>query len=133
MTKYVKVDWPESQKFMEYEDETYVCAESAGTLFVPEELYNDVTYKLQFPKKYENTNLGTIVCYETRAIVNGEDIYWYDLKLLKRGSKILAYKHDSKEWIITTCIANGMNLPILLEDKNWIPGLNCDIIGVKNS
>ena len=134
MTKYVKVDWPESQKFMEYEDETYVCAESSGTLFVPENLYDEVMYKLEFPKKYENTELGTIVCYETRAVVNGEDTYWYDEDLIKKGSEVLIYNHEIEnypKWIISKCIACSTGFPILFEDRNLLPGINCEIIGVK--
>ena len=135
MIKYIKVDWPESQEFMEYKEETFVCADSEGTLFVPENLYNEVMYKLQFPKKYENTNLGTIVCYETRAVVNENETFWYDLSDLKKGNKILIYNHsipseyNKPEWFITTCIACSQGFPILLEDAIAIPGLNCEIIG----
>lgn len=135
MIKYIKVDWPESQEFMEYKEETFVCADSEGTLFVPENLYNEVMYKLQFPKKYENTNLGTIVCYETRAVVNENETFWYDLSDLKKGNKILIYNHsipskyNKPEWFITTCKACSQGFPILLEDTIAIPGLNCEIIG----
>lgn len=133
--KYIKIDWPESQKFMKYEDETYVCAESSSTLFVPENLYNEVMYKLEFPKKYENTNLGTIVCYETRAIVNGEDIYWYDWsESMQKDSEVLIYNHNLEgrpEWIISKCVAYLEGLPILFEDSLLCPGLNCEIVGVK--
>ena len=135
MIKYIKVDWPESQEFMEYKEETFVCADSEGTLFVPENLYNEVMYKLQFPKKYENTNLGTIVCYETRAVVNENETFWYDLSDLKKVNKILIYNHsipseyNKPEWFITTCKACSQGFPILLEDAIVIPGLNCEIIG----
>lgn len=135
MTKYIKVDWPDSQKFQDdkgdYSSEIYIADTYPPLIFVPEDLYGEVMYKLEFPKKYENTNLGTIVCYETRAVINGEDIYWYDEDLLKRGSKVLVYKHDTKEWIITKCVACSFNMPILLEDKALFPGINCEIIGVK--
>lgn len=135
MIKYIKVDWPESQEFMEYKEETFVCADSENTLFVPENLYNEVMYKLQFPKKYENTNLGTIVCYETRAVVNENETFWYDLSDLKKGNKILIYnysipsEYNKPEWFITTCKACSQGFPILLEDAIAIPGLNCEIIG----
>ena len=135
MIKYIKVDWPESQEFMEYKEETFVCADSENILFVPENLYNEVMYKLQFPKKYENTNLGTIVCYETRAVVNENETFWYDLSDLKKGNKILIYNHsipseyNKPEWFITTCKACSQGFPILLEDTIAIPGLNCEIIG----
>ena len=138
MTKYIRVDWPESQKFEEHDrgNECLICMTYDGedsSVMVPEDLYEEVMNELQFPKKYENTNLGTIVYYETRAIVNGGDVYWYDKELLKRGSEVLVYKHDSKEWIITKVVACSLNLPILLEDKTLMPGLNCELIGVKEN
>lgn len=92
-------------------------------------------YKLQFPKKYENTNLGTVVCYETRAVVNGEDIYWYDIDgLIKRGSKVLIYNHEVEgypEWITAECKSCSTGFPILLDDNALFPGINCEIVGVK--
>lgn len=44
MEKYIRVDWPESQDWMseEYEDEVEY-GEEIGVVFVPEELYNQVT------------------------------------------------------------------------------------------
>lgn len=144
MVKYIKVGWPELQRFQQL-DEYDQCYEYIGSsesndwyIFVPEDLYNEVMYKLQFPKKYENTNLGTIVCYETRAIVNGNETFWYDLSDLKRGNKVLVYNHDipsgynEPEWIITTCKACSEGLPIILEDNVVIPGINCEIIGHYN-
>lgn len=103
--------------------------------FVPEDLYEEVMYKLQFPKRYENTNLGTIVCYETRAIVNGEDIYWYDENMIKKGSKVLIYNHDidnRPQWIVSKCIACTEGFPVVFEDAMLLPGINCEIIGVSN-
>lgn len=57
MTKYVKVDWPESQKFSEYK-ECYIAIPNdredytpIGNIYmVPEDLYN----KLTFPETYKN-------------------------------------------------------------------------------
>ena len=58
MTKYIKVDWPEYQEFMEYPDFREICFFCAedNSYFIPEDLYDN---KLEFPKKYENTNLET--------------------------------------------------------------------------
>ena len=141
MTKYILVDWPEIQDYMEhpryrecYSANSIDENEATGVWFVPEDLYEEVTYKLQFPKVYDNTNLGTIVCYETRAVVNGEDTYWYDEDLIKRGSEILVYNHDIEDlpkWIITKCAACSAGFPILLENDHLCPGINCEIIGVK--
>lgn len=46
MEKYVRLDWPESQEWMDqkYYDEGVEFSQSCGTtVFVPEELYNRVT------------------------------------------------------------------------------------------
>lgn len=140
--RYVMVTWPEIQDFMDHPryKECYMCESldennsAISTYMVPEDLYEEVTYKLQFPKKYENTELGTIVCYETRAVVNGEDTYWYDENLIKKGSEVLIYNHEIEnypKWIISKCIACSTGFPILFEDRNLLPGINCEIIGVK--
>lgn len=136
MTKYIKVDWPESQKFDGYEECFAVMTnnpwdrDTTGSLMVPEDLYNEVMYKLQFPKKYENTNLGTVVCYETRAVVNGEQIFWYDESNLKRGSTVLVYNHGLDKWVITTCTSCSLNMPILVTDRECIIGINSELIGI---
>lgn len=139
MTKYVKVDWPESQKFQDangnFQSGIYLADIYPPLIFVPEDLYEEVAYKLQFPKKYENTNLGTVVCYETRAIVNGEDIYWYDENMIKKGSKVLIYNHDidnRPQWIVSKCVACAEGFPVVFEDAMLLPGINCEIIGVSN-
>lgn len=132
MTKYIKVDWPESQNFVG-KDGCYSVCTDPPLIFVPEELYNEVTRKLQFAKKYENTNLGTVVCYETRAIINGKDIYWYDESLIKRGSQVLVYDFNSDDWMITTCLSCAEGFPFILENKSLLPGINCEIIGVNIS
>ena len=138
MVKYICVEWPEYQIFMEhprFREECYYCPDSS-VYFIPEDLYEEVTYKLQFPKKYENTELGTVVCYETRAVVNGEDTYWYDEDLIKKGSEVLLYNHEIEnypKWIISKCIACSTGFPLLFEDRNLLPGINCEIIGVKTN
>ena len=137
MVKYICVEWPEYQFFMDHQrfrDKCYYCPDT-NVYFVPEDLYDEVMNKLEFPKKYEDTNLGTIVCYETRAIVNGEDTYWYDEDLIKRGSEVLIYNHDIEnypKWIISKCVACSEGFPILFEDSNLLPDINCEIIGVRN-
>lgn len=54
MTKYIKIDWLEYQYFMEYPDFREICFFCAedNSYFIPEDLYNKVTQKLEFPKKY---------------------------------------------------------------------------------
>lgn len=130
MVKYIKVDWPESQYFTD-KDRCYSICADPPLIFVPEELYNEIMNKLEFPKKYENTNLGTIVCYETRAIVNGEEIFWYDHNP-KKGDKLLIYNHPNDTWKIVTCIANQEGFPMLIDSKEGIIGFNEEIIGSYN-
>ena len=43
MEKYVKVEWPESQKWEEIEGTIVAWDEDNTYVFVPEELYNQVT------------------------------------------------------------------------------------------
>lgn len=140
MIKYIKVEWPDIQKFQELPNYYEKCYEheSGMITFVPENLYNKVINKPQFPNKYENTNLGTIVCYETRAVVNGCETFWYDLSDLKEGNKVLIYNYDiasgynRPKWIITTCKVCDEKFPIILEDAACAPGINCEIVGHYN-
>lgn len=137
MLKYIKVDWPDTQKFQENLRyfECYFATnidgqdDSYSSLMVPEDLYEEVMYKLQFPKKYENTNLGTIVCYETRAVVNGNETFYYDLSDIRKGDKVLIYNKEEDKWIITNCQSAVQGFPILLEEKELLDGINCEIIG----
>lgn len=131
MTKYIYVEWPEYQIFMEhprFEKDCYYCPD-ASIYFIPEDLYNEVMNGLEFPKKYEDTNLGTIVCYETRAVVNGNETFYYDLSDIRKGDKVLIYNREEDKWIITNCQSAVQGFPILLEEKELLDGINCEIIG----
>ena len=47
MTKYIAVEWPEYQIFMEhpqFREECYFCPD-ANLYFIPENLYNEVVYE----------------------------------------------------------------------------------------
>lgn len=135
--RYVMVTWPEIQDFMNHKrwNECIFCQEIEGhpcpdsAYMVPESVYDDVMYKLQFPKKYENTSIGTVVCYETRAVVNGEDAYWYDIDRVKKGSKVLVYNHDAKDFCLSTVKLCSQGFPLVLEDDKLIVDINCEIIG----
>lgn len=134
MIKYIKVDWPDYQKFEEHEraNECYTCIvyEDIYSLMVPEDLYNEVMQKLQFPKKYENTNLGTIVCYETRAVVN-QETYQYDESDIRKGNIALIYDKNGN-WHTSKIIACAKGFPIMLEDSEFIIGINCELIGYRD-
>lgn len=137
MEKYVKLSWPESQKFIEYEECYTVTNEEGGSItFIPEELYNEITYKTQFPKEYD-TNLGKINCYEHCALIDNHKPFIYDREI-KRGDIVLIYNQDipsgynRPEWFITKVKCNSEPLPILLEDPVAVVGINCEIIGSYN-
>lgn len=133
MVKYISVEWPEYQYFMDhprFRDECYYCPD-ASIYFIPEDLYEEVTYKLQFPKKYENTNLGTIVCYETRAVVNGDKSYWYDESDIRKGDIALIYDKN-RNWHTSKIVTCSKGLPIILEDSEFVIGINCELIGHYN-
>lgn len=138
MTKYIKVDFPDSQNFIDNKECYFVISNdsaenniSSGIIMVPEDIYNEVMYKLQFPKKYENTNLGTIVLYENYAIVNGETTYWYNAQDAKKGDIALIY--DGENWYTSKIIACTKVFPIILENSEFVIGINCEFIGYKKS
>lgn len=131
MVKYICVEWPEYQIFMEHPrfgEDCHYCPDSS-VYFIPEDLYEEVTYKLQFPKKYENTNLGTIVCYENYAVVEGTTNYYYDESDIKKGNIALVYCYDNKNWYISKIVACSDGFPIMLENSNLLIGINCELIG----
>lgn len=131
MTKYNKINWPEYQEFMEHPDfydRCFFCAED-NSYFIPEDLYNLFVNKLEFPKKYENTNLGTIVCYENYAVVEGTTNYYYDESDIKKGDIALIYNYDDKNWYLSKIVACSDGFPIILENSNLLIGINCELIG----
>lgn len=130
MEKYVRLSWPESQKFMEYKECYTIDVDHDTITFIPEELYNEITYKNQFPKEY-NTNIGKITCYENCALIDRHKPFMYDREI-KKGDKLLLYVHDSDKWIISKCKANSDGFPILIEDSTLIIGINCELIGSYN-
>lgn len=40
--KYIKVEWPESQDIMDKTKEWYICIEDENSIFVPENIYNEI-------------------------------------------------------------------------------------------
>lgn len=141
MSKYIRVEWPEIQKFMDisgwnqcyygFSEDQEFDEDKPSCYFVPEDLYNKVMNKLEFPKKYENTNLGTIVCYETRAVVNDNKSFWYDESDIKKGNIALIYDENGN-WHTSKIIACSNGFPIMLEDSEFVIGINCELVGHYN-
>lgn len=129
MEKYIKVSWPESQKFMEYE-ECYIISNIEGDsiTFVPEDLYNETIKDLTYPKEYD-TNLGLIRYYEDKAIVqNTGKVFDCNINP-KKGDMLLLYIYDEDKWITTKCTGSATGFPLLVEDPTLLIGINCELIG----
>ena len=127
-TKYIKVDWPEYQTYMNhpYFRELSHYLPDINSYMIPEGLINDIDSGIYFPNIYENTNLGTITGYENYILVNGEEKFEY--RYPQKGEKVLVCLNNPEKWEITTCIANSYGMPILLENKLH-DGINCQIVG----
>ena len=129
MTKYIKVSWPEYQEYMEhpyFRERSYYITED-NSYMIPEDLINEVDSGLIIPKIYENTSLGTVVLYETHAIVKGEEIFYYEQP--KKEDKLLIYLLDKKDFMTATCKAVNKDMPILIEELNLLEGVHFEIIG----
>ena len=127
--KYVKLTWPESQKFMEYE-ECYAVSngEENGIMFVPEDLYYEIIEDSAFPRKFD-TNLGEIICNKDYAVVEGWSDFFYYVRNPKKGDILLLYVIDSDEWRISKCTGSAPGFPLLVEDSTLLIGINCELIG----
>lgn len=128
MDKYIKVDWPDSQKFINYnecyyglpkeEDNTYYC------YFVSEDLYNEV---MNNPKVYESVNLGTITFYKNYTFADNH-CFWHD-RNPQKNDKLLIYNKNTEDYKIVTCIASQEGFPILTDDKGVTIGIFDELIG----
>lgn len=115
MTKYICVEWPEYQIFMEhprFEEDCYYCPDSS-VYFVPEDLYNEVmdsSYKL--PEEYSNFTM--------------------EFDRVKRGQSLLVLTDSGLT--VTKAMSNWKayeSFPILLEEKDLLDGINCEVIAVE--
>lgn len=137
MIKYIKVDWPEYQKFEEHNriSECYTVKvygdDDIQSLMVPEDLYNEVQYPQPYCRIYKDTSLGTVECYDDKAVVNDDEIFWYD-KEINKGDKLLVYNHNTKDWKIVTCTTSAEGFPILTDDKDVLFGITDELVGIKN-
>lgn len=115
MTKYICVEWPEYQIFMEhprFEEDCYYCPDSS-VYFVPDDLYNEVmnsSYKL--PGEYSNFTMK--------------------FDRVKRGQSLLVLTDSGLT--VTKAMSNWKayeSFPILLEEKDLLDGINCEVIAVE--
>lgn len=118
MIKYIKVEWPEMQKFQDlpnYEDECYEH-ESGIATFVPENLYNEVMNPpFKIPDEYKDK-------FEMFPIS------------IKRGQNVLIIMNDTRELRVVKAATSwkaSNNFPLILENLTLLEGLDYEIIGVE--
>lgn len=123
MNKYVLVEWPEIQDYMDHPryNECYIVTPIIGenyisTYVVPEDLYEEIQYK-KAPKEIE---------------FEGElyDMVWFHIE---KGDKILV---ETETGLESLTAATSYKPPfygyILFEEKTYLPGISCEILGVKH-
>lgn len=134
MTKYIKLDWPEYQEYMEHpkfrEDSYYIA--DCNSYMIPEYIIEDIDRGLIPPETtFENTSIGTVTLYNTLAVVNAKDVY--DYREPTKGEEVLIYLYHDEDFRITTCKVSSKGFPILFEDNTLLEGLNCKLIGTKDN
>lgn len=123
---YVKVLWPEIQDYMDHPryNECYMC-ESLGendepivsVYMVPEDLYVEVQMD-KYPKE---------------IVFEGEtyETFW---TYVNRGDAVLLELGNGERKVLKASVSSKPPLygPVLFDDHNYVPGINCDILGVKH-
>lgn len=119
--KYVLVQWPEIQNYMDNPryNECF-CANSINKediesyWFVPEDLYNEIEYSyIELPEEYKNYDLNF------NKVTQGQNL------LVEIGTELKVVKALSN-WNIKS------PFPILLDDSFLLDGINCTIIAAEN-
>lgn len=120
MTKYIKIGWPEYQGFMErpdFHEKCFFCAED-NSYFISEDLYEETKYpSYELPDEYKEG-------------------YTTDFVRIKRGQNLLVFIIETEELKVVKAISNWKayeSFPILLEDKELLDGINCEIIAVEKN
>lgn len=119
MTKYILVDWPEIQMFMDHPryKECYMCesldedASPCSVYMVPEDLYDEVTTP-PLPEEYSN--------------------FTREYSRIKRGQKVLIEDAKTNELHVVEAESSwlGDSMPCILSN-GYLDGLNCWIIAVE--
>lgn len=116
MIKYIKVNWPDYQEFMELPEfnECFYCVED-DSYFIPEYLYNKTLSYFRLPDKYK-------------------DRFTIEFNKINRGQKVLVETSPFKEWKVEESAVNwkvGDCLPPILKNPTLLDGVNCTIIAVE--
>ena len=115
MTKYIAVEWPEYQGFMEhprFEEECYFCPDS-NVYFIPEDMFYEGFDPFELPQEYKEN-------------------FTIDFNRIRRGQKVLVEDMYNRELLVVEAETNwiGDSMPCVLS-CGYIPGINCEIIAVE--
>lgn len=136
MTKYICVEWPEYQIFMEhprFEDECYYCPDSS-VYFIPEDLYDEVMEERMLPAE-QDTNLGHLTINKDSVTLSTTDetiTFVYDYTRIPRNTRILFYSPDKGYWISKSTVTVFGSMPGIYENGE-MPGINCEIVGIEQN
>lgn len=136
MTKYVCVEWPEYQIFMEhprFEDECYYCPDSS-VYFIPEDLYDEVMEERMFPAE-QDINLGHLTINKDSVTLSTTDetiTFVYDYTKIPRNTRILFYSPDKGYWISKSTVTVFGSMPGIYENGE-MPGIDCEIVGIEQN
>ena len=136
MTKYICVEWPEYQIFMEhprFRDECYYCPDSS-VYFIPEDLYDEVMEERMFPAE-QDINIGHLTINKDSVTLSTTDetiTFVYDYTRIPRNTRILFYSPDKGYWISKSTVTVFGSMPGIYENGE-MPGINCEIVGIERN
>ena len=135
MTKYVCVEWPEYQIFMDhprFEDNCYYCPDSS-VYFIPEDLYNEVEERM-FPAE-QDINLGHLTINKDSVTLSTTEetiTFVYNYTKIPKNTRILFYSPDKGYWISKSTVTVFESMTGIYENGE-IPGINCEIVGIEQN
>lgn len=135
MTKYVCVEWPEYQIFMDhprFEDNCYYCPDSS-VYFIPEDLYNEVEERMFTTE--QDINLGHLTINKDSVTLSTTDetiTFVYDYTKIPKNTRILFYSPDKGYWISKSTVTVFESMTGIYENGE-IPGINCEIVGIEQN
>lgn len=135
MKKYINVEWPEYQFFMDhprFRDECYYCSDS-NVYFVPEDLYNEVEERMFTAE--QDINLGHLTINKDSVTLSTTDetiTFVYDYTRIPKNTRILFYSPDKGYWISKSTVTVFESMTGTYENGE-IPGINCEIVGIEQN
>lgn len=136
MVKYICVEWPEYQIFMEhprFREECYYCPDSS-VYFIPEDLYDKVMEGRMFPVE-QDINLGHLTINKDSVTLSTTDetiTFVYDYTRIPRNTRILFYSPDKGYWISKSTVTVFGSIPGIYENGE-MPGIDCEIVGIERN